>query len=768
MPKPIVLLFSFLLITANSFGQEECLLVLRGKVVHEENNEPIEGAYVWLTDSEKGAVTDFQGNFRISKICSGEQILKVQYLGHKDNLEKVNIQSNMSITIRLMAEDVQLEGVEIHGHEDALLTTNTVSGIYGDELRISRGQNLGETLRRIPGVTTYSSGSSIQKPVIHGLHSNRILILNNGVRLEGQQWGADHAPEIDPFVAREISVVKGAETVRFGPDAMGGVILVNPAPLPVKGGQSGEIDLIGFSNGRGITGSVGLLGGSKKIKGLGYWIQSSSKIAGNLQTPDYLLDNTGVRELNFSGALGYSNSKLGTEIYFSHFQTSIGILTDSHTGNLSDLESIIENGRPFRIPDFTYDIQNPKQNVDHQLLKLKGHYHLADGAKLNIQYAFQRNHRQEYDRRRGELNSRPSLDLVLFTNTLDLSYNHQTRKNWNGAIGFQLIQQANSNIPGTGVVPLIPNYDMFNVGFFAIEKFTSGPLEIEGGLRYDFRHVEAARVNRGGVLQEDVFDFNNFSAFIGAMYPISRNLTFNTNFGTAWRPPSINEQFSQGLHHGLAAIEIGNPDFVSEQSFKWMNTLNYSGSKVNVELTGYTNTIKNYIYLNPTEDRFVSLRGTFNVFEYLQTDAFFMGTDLSAIWTVSSHWELFSRGSIVRATNTTEDTFLPFIPTDRLETGLSYNFQTGVSENNSKISFSNLAVAKQHREPDFDLAPAPPAYMLWNLGFQTSFKMGNDKLNFGFQVTNLFDKAYKDYMNRFRYFSHELGRNVLIKLNYEF
>ena len=744
------------------------MLILRGKVVHEENNEPIVGAFVWLIESETGAVTDTQGNFRIQKICQGEQNIRVQYLGHREYLEKISIQSNLNLTIRLVAEDMELEGVEIHGHEDALLTTNTVSGIYGEDLRISRGQNLGETLRRIPGVTSFSSGSSIQKPVIHGLHSNRILILNNGVRLEGQQWGADHAPEIDPFIAREISVVKGAETVRFGPDAMGGVILVNPAPLPVKGGQSGEIDLIGFSNGRGINASIGLLGGSEKIKGLGYWVQTSSKIAGNLQTPDYMLDNTGVRELNFSGALGYSNSKLSTEVYFSHFQTSIGILTDSHTGNLSDLESIIENGRPFRNPDFTYEIQNPKQNVNHQLLKLKGHYHLADGAKLNIQYAFQRNHRKEFDRRRGDLNSRPSLDLELFTNTLDLSYNHQTRKKWNGSVGMQLIQQANSNIPGTGVVPLIPNYDMLNVGFFAIEKFTSGPLEIEGGLRYDFRHVEAARVNRGGVLQEDVFDFNNFSVFLGAMYPLARNLTFNTNLGTAWRPPNINEQFSQGLHHGLAAIEIGNPDFVSEQSFKWMNTLNYSDSRFNFEVTAYTNRINNYIYLSPTEDRFVSLRGTFNVFEYLQTDAFFMGTDLSAIWTMSSNWELFSRGSIVRAKNTAENSFLPFISADRLETGLSYQFQTGISKNKSKISFSNLTVAKQNREPDFDLAPAPPAYMLWNLGIQTGFKVGDNKLNFGLQVTNLFDETYKDYMNRFRYFSHELGRNIMAKLNYEF
>lgn len=42
-----------------------------------------------------------------------------------------------------------------------------------------------------------NGGLLLPNPVIHGLHSNRILILNNEVRQEGQQWGADHAPEID-------------------------------------------------------------------------------------------------------------------------------------------------------------------------------------------------------------------------------------------------------------------------------------------------------------------------------------------------------------------------------------------------------------------------------------------------------------------------------------------------------------------------------------------------------------------------------------------
>jgi iron complex outermembrane receptor protein len=760
-----------ILILSTMFGQglaqENCNLTIRGKIVHAENNEPIEAAYIWSIENEAGTISDFNGLFRISKLCPGTYTIKIQYLGHQDYVEKLEINSNSNYTFRMVAEDIALEGVDIHGHQEALITTNSVSSIYGEVLRSTRGQTLGESLRKIPGVNTYSSGSTIQKPVIHGLHSNRILILNNGVRLEGQQWGADHAPEIDPFIANEISVVKGAETVRFGADAMGGVILVNPAPLPVKAIQKGEVDLIGFSNGLGINAAASFSGGSEKIKGLGYRIQGSSKIAGNVQTPQYILDNTGVKELNFSGAIGYSSSRLGTELYVSNFSTTIGILSDSHTGNLSDLESIIENGRPFREAGFSYNIQNPKQEVDHQLVKAKIHYHLHNGSKLNFQYSFQRNHRQEFDRRRGELNERASLDMVLFTNSFDLSYNHQTRKNWDGAVGTQIMQQANSNIPGTGVIPLIPNFDMINLGFYAIEKFTNGPLELEGGLRFDHRYVEAARIIRGD-LQERDFTFNNFSAFFGGVYALTRNLTFNSNLGSAWRPPNINEQFSQGLHHGLAAIEIGNPDFESEQSFKWLNTLNYNGSNLNIELTGYANRINNYIYLNPTEEQFVSLRGTFNVFEYLQTDANFYGTDLSVIWNISSGWEFFSRGSIVRARNIVDDTFLPFIPADRLENGIRYQFANASSKSNTTFSISNLAVARQNREPEFDLAPAPPGYQLWNIGAQTSIKMGKNKLNVGLYANNVFNEVYKDYMNRFRYFTHELGRNVLLKFNYEF
>lgn len=580
--------------------------------------------------------------------------------------------------------------------------------------------------------------------------------------------GAEHAPEIDPFMADEIAVVKGAETVRFGPEAMGGVIVVNPRALPVTGGLSGTVNLVGANNGRSGAAAVEISGGSDKVKGLGYRIQSSGKYAGNISSPDYFQSNTGVRELNFSGAAGYSSSRLGMELFYSRFESTLGILADAHTGNLSDLEAIIENGVPFSETGFTYDIVNPRQEVKHGLLKAKAHYHLGDGSNINFQYGFQHNQRQEFDKRRGELNNRAALDLELFTHTIDLSYDHPTKKHWNGSFGFNLLQQVNNNIPGTGVTPLIPNYDMYNVGIYALEKYTKGHLELEAGLRYDHRVVDAARFDQNQQLVERAYTFNNFTAFLGGIYSFSPNITFSTNLGSAWRPPNINEQFSQGLHHGSAAYEYGNPDFESEQAYKWINTFSYAGKNFNAELTAYINRINNYIYLNPTEEQFVSLRGSFNVFRYEQTDARLWGMDLTTHYEIHPQLEWYARGSLIRANDLLKDNYLPLIPTDRVETGLTYKAHNIGKLTQNRVTVSHLAVAHQNREPGFDFSPAPPGYHLWNMNVQTVLPLGKEEISLGLAVTNVLDVAYKDYMNRFRYFTHEMGRNFTLRLKYQF
>lgn len=763
-----LLILTSLLISLRPFSAQaqSCNLSIRGKVIHLENNQSIPGAYIWIEEIKNGAITDDDGNFIIRDLCAGTYTLKIQFLGHKEIIETITLEKNsFNKTFRLKENSMELEGVEIHGHQDAIQTTTAIQALYGEELLESRGENLGESLKRVAGVTTFSTGNSIAKPVIHGLHSNRIMILNNGIRLEGQQWGAEHAPEIDPFLADEITVIKGAETVRFGPEAMGGVILVSPSELPTKKEHKTDLHLLGASNGRMGNVSLTHTGGSEKIKGLGYRIQGSAKRGGTIKSPSYYQSNTGISELNFSGTLGYSNKKLGTELYYSYFNSELGILRDAHTGNLSDLQSIIENGRPFTTTDFTYQIDNPKQKVIHHLAKFKSHYHLNSNWKANLQYGFQLNERQEFDRRRGELNTRPSLDLQLYTNTLDIFVDHTHPNAFSGTWGLNVIQQANSNVPGTGVTPLIPNYDMINLGLYGMEKFSKGPLEVEGGIRYDFRNVKTARFIEGELESADL-NYQNFTAFLGAYYQLSKSMTLSSNLGSAWRPPNVNELFSQGLHHGAAAVEIGDQNLESEKSLKWVNSLEYSTNKSVLELTGYVNTIGNYIYLNPTGENLVGLRGTFNVYEYLQANALFYGVDLSGSHEFTGKLSGYLKGSIIRARNTENDSFFPFIPSDRMDWGMAYRLK-GKSKTH-KITLSNLLVARQQREPDFDLAPAPPGYALFNFAYLQQLQLGENQLNLGLQVQNIFNTSYKEYMNRFRYFTDDIGRNILLKINYQF
>ena len=163
---------------------------------------------------------------------------------------------------------------------------------------------------------------------------------------------------------------------------------------------------------------------------------------------------------------------------------------------------------------------------------------------------------------------------------MDLFLDHSL-VNWSGSIGINIIQQANNNVPGTGVTPLIPNYDMINGGIYVMEKYLKGPIEVEAGIRYDYREVNAARFI-GNILQEADLSYQNFSAFIGGIYQLSPYFSFTSNLGTAWRPPNVNELFSQGLHHGAAAVEIGDPNLDSEKSLKWVNGIEYEGKRGNM------------------------------------------------------------------------------------------------------------------------------------------------------------------------------------------
>ncbi len=753
---------------AAEFSQD-CGLTLSGKVLDHDSGEKLIGATVYIAELERAAVADTYGNYHFHHLCSGTYTVKVTYVGYEAESYTVRLTTSTVRNLELHLDPEMLGAVEIVGTRIAE-QAQTTQLLTGRELAETRGLSLGESLKRLPGVSTLQTGPTISKPVIHGMHSNRILLLNNGVRQEGQQWGAEHAPEIDPFNASLIKVIKGAAGVRYGADAIGGVILVEPKPLPDTAGIGGEVILTGNSNNRQGAASALLEGNFAAIPPLSWRLQGTYKIGGNSRAPSYYLSNTGIREHNFSAALGYTKSNYGAELYFSQFNTQLGILTDSHVSTKGDILNAISRERPASADrtGFTYTIGLPYQDVSHSLLKAKSYLNHENLGLFEFTYGFQHNLRQEFDTHNAE---RPSLELNLSTHTTETVWSHRPAQGFAGSVGVSTIYQDNT----WRYNDFLPYYTGFTAGVFALEKWRKGNLQLEGGIRYDYKFLRVKTwiddSSDERLLIKPEYNFNNVSGTLGALYDVGYHLIFGLNASSAWRAPGASELFSDGVHHSTATFERGNPNLLSEQAYNFEFSVNYYGNKrLNGYLSIYNNLINNYIYLAPTQTFQWRAAGIYPVFLYKQADTNFRGFDLNLDYRLSEKLVLESKVAIVRARNLDINDHLINIPADRYDNRLRLEIGNGgISKRmaDTYLAVGGVYVAKQTRTPtkvDLDFAPAPAGYFLLQAEAGTHLKFGNRSIGVGITGNNLLNIAYRDYLNRFRYFADETGSMFLLRV----
>lgn len=773
---------------------EACDLKLSGIIKSSDTREPIPMATVQLIQQKKSVVADINGQFVVENICSGQFEILVKFVGYKEYRSTIVLGAdNLDIELMLDPLVTDLGAVTVEGVRPNEFATLNTSEISKKDLEKSRGESLGQALTNITGVNVLQTGPTIAKPVIHGLHSNRVLILNNGIRQEGQQWGQEHAPEIDPFVASNLSLIKGAAAVKYGSDAIGGVILVNPPDLPNKPGIGGQLNILGASNNKMYASSGYLEGGIKKLEGFGWRVQGTYKRGGDAKAPDYVLTNTGIEEKNFSGAVGYHNDRFGAELYYSNFDAEIAILSASHNSSTSDLEDAIGAPEPSIILPFSYDINKPKQVLNHQLTKALVHTNLRKVGELKFLYGYQQNLREEYDIRKADLANKPSLSLSLITHTVDLDLELVPMGSWKSDVGFSYINQVNENGTNLGISPLIPNYDNYTVGAHFITRYVQNKFELEFGIRHDIKHFQIRKFDENNEIIRPEFDFANTTGSVGFIFYLGTQTKFRSNIGTAWRAPNVNELFSDGLHHGAAAIEEGNPDLKSESSIKWVNNIEHNSEKISLNASIYYNIISDYIYLRP-EGVSLTTRGAFPVFRYAQTDASFFGFDIDVIVPFTDKINWINKISYVDAFDQENEGPLINIPANRFQTGLDYNFTNTERLKDGFISLSTLLVNKQHNAPRvvtlrqiqianefdydlfqdnpsaFDILEAPAGYMTVDVsaGFKLPFKNSSSALGIIVTASNLLDVSYRDYMNRFRYYADEVGRNISLKLNLVF
>lgn len=758
-------------------AKDKPLYQLRVLVKDSLTGEPLEDATVTLTRHKHSHLTDARGVTVFDTLRPGTYTIETSFIGYHSIEQTATVPGNRSLTILLCPSTYHLHEAVVESKSEVTVNTYSVQAnalLSAGQIEKLRGQNLGDLLKNINGITTLNTGPGIAKPVLRGLHSNRLVTLNNGVRQEGQQWGAEHAPEIDPFTINRVEVIKGAASVEYGPEAIGGAIRLMPRGYRSTEGIGGELSLQGFSNNRqGVV--SGLLEGAHYTQKAGQYswrTQGSLRKAGDSHAPDYVISNTGFEEMNGSAAVAYKYKELSLEFFGSVFNTKIGIMRAAHIGSSTDLYRAIQSDRPLIVKPFTYEIGKPYQQVWHETQGARLTYKFVTTGKLYFQVSRQLNSRQEYDlgvswNPQSLTATKPAYDLTLKTMTVDIAFEHKKWHNITGKIGSSLMDQ--SNYTSGTQKPLIPNFVATTYGIYLFEKWSHGRLVAEFGTRADQRRQTIYTRNSKQEIETQDRVYQSATVLLGGSYTLSEHWKVSSTLSSAWRPPSINELYSNGLHNGTATYEIGDSNLVSERSYNLDLNLKQQSEKLVIEFSAFYNRIQDFIYQLPVQPPTITLRGTFPTFVFTQTDVVLQGAEVSSSYMLHKNLVAGASLSYLHAQDANNNVPLIYMPANRGKLSLQYQRDKWWKAEQFFVEAVWSYLAEQTRVPkDIDYLQPPAAYNLFdlNMGFAVPVKKQQVRISAG--VKNILNTSYRDYLNRFRYFTDEPGRNIIVRLTIPF
>ncbi len=787
-----------ILTTSFAFSQK-CNLAVDGKIIDVENNSLLEAAVIQVTGTNLSAVSDANGAFILSNLCQGKLTLKISHLNYEPVFREINLDKSSSFSFQLKQKIENLNEVVISKlmvHE--LSSTSKIHSLT--ELQKDRfsAKGLAGALDQISGVSVLSTGNSIGKPIIHGMFGSRVGIVYDDIMLENQQWGQDHAPNVDLNIFQKIRLIKGAGTLKYGTSAGGVVILESILPKHVDS-LYGKTIFSGMYNGRGYSATSSWM---KSYKSGAYFkLQGTYKRNGDFTAPKYNLTNTGNKENNFSISLGKSGLRHQWKAFFSYFGSDIAILKSAHIGNVKDLLRAIESDVPLIIDSFKNAIDFPKQANNHYTTNIEyTNTNFANG-ELHFKYSWQRNNRKEFDTRRGSLKDTAALDMKLITHNLGSNYDWKSAiGNFDSGVFFQV--QDNFSNPETEIRRLIPDYlKSILGGFFTATFDKTKDFIFEFGARYEYHNNEVQKFYKDSrwnlknyeapfrkyVIREEksqklvkrTLEFNTFSFNAGTRHSLSPTYSINFNYNHTQRAPNIAEMFSDGLHHSLASIEYGNPFLEKETTHKAV--LNFE-KKLGVFQFNFTPFItvgkNNYILIEPTGIE-STIRGAFPVWEYSAASVLFKGVDLDFSYTFNANMQFRNATSWVEATNTKTDLPLVNIPPLTIDNQLQFSVPNWKSFN---VLVNSKAVFQQNRYPNnnftediiedgkivsklVDISTPPNGYH--DLGLELNwgpYPLRSSKISLSLIFDNLLDVSYRNYLNRLRFYADEVGRNVMLQI----
>ena len=807
--KSCCIIYLLLFLSLDIQSQIPCDRSISGKIVDNETNSPLSdvvvraisdpqvfGNRVLYNSSDKFSISDENGKFLLEGLCVEEDSLIFSRIGYQDTLISLDVDYWV---VSLSEKSVELENVIISDEREKKTGTQTISqqSINLNDKGVDRTLSLANIVSEIDGVTFISTGSNVERPVIHGLYGNRILVLNNYLKHGFQNWGDDHAPEINISSVERISVIKGSSGVRFGPEALGGAIIVEPDPMKLRQPYYLNINSGYQSNGRGNNFSIKTGNG---YKNLGFNLGVNYMKIGDRHAPSYSLTNSGKEEKAFNFGFHYHLKNFDIKLYYNYVDLDLALLRSSifHSGNA--ISKALSSDVPLFIRPFSYDINEPNQIVKHHLAKASINWWYKENEKVSLIIGRQLNQRKEFDVRRNA--EKPIINLDLISTDLMLEWDHSFSENVEGLMGLHFFNQDNDNNPGTGTTPFIPNYNTNRYSFYLVEGLKLGENFFEFGVRIDNENYNVRGRETSQRIFRDEHTLSNITFSLGYENEFSENFSFKSNLGSAWRTPNMAELYSFGSHgfknsFGLLRYYYNDDNKVrtnrvtlmsesltsSEKSLKFINEFDFTSDKNKIKLTLFSNYILNYVFERPI-GIYGTVRGPMPYFIFDQNDVLFVGSDLTVKKEFTKKFNSSITLNYLWSKNLENNGNLINQPPVRIENNLIWKTNNFWKINFSEISLSPSYSFKQSQAPItispedlingvvnitpetniFDFKDAPDGHFLLDFSWRLKLNDFSASIN----VNNVLNTSYRNYLNSMRYFADEIGRNFIVNFSYTF
>ena len=760
----------------------QTLYQLEGKVT-DANRQPLPGVIVEVHELGRGTQTNANGGFSISSLKPGSYHIHFSLLGFAANEQAVIIGSELKI-LNIVMEPASIELNNLVVEESMLKAgqkeQSQAMAVLDQEHFIKNGNaSFVRMLESIPGVNSINTGLGVSKPVIRGLSFNRVIVAENGIKQEGQQWGGDHGLEIDQFAVERVELIKGPASLLYGSDGLGGLINIRPAPAPARNTISASVlasarsvnDFLGTSVFTAINKNDYYLRMRISTQDYADFRVPANEFTYNgyvLPIINNRLKNTAGNERNIYVTAGMGKSWGFSSISFSRFAQKAGFFAGSHG---------IPRSYQLQDDSLPRNIDLPRQEVTHYKVLSNTSVQLGKHW-LEADFGYQLNHRSEYSypHTHGK-GPQPTGDLELDFKLQTLSYNlrlHMEAENHQSLILGSNGQMQQNAIGGFNF--LLPRFNNSGLGVFAFYRKSWDKLIFNSGIRYDYAQISTEKHYRAIYLDsltvagyelaspELSSYFSNFSGSTGLSWLPRNNWNVKLNIGTAYRVPTPAELTSNGVHHGTFRHELGDSTLTSERSLQSDLMLRYSGKKWEWSVTPYLNFFKDFIFLDPTS-QFSTLPDAGLLYRYTQADAVHYGAEIQSDLHVTPDFHAGIAAQVVRAWNLETSYNLPFIPPAQIKLDLEYELhheqwifpEVFLGVQAVAVSSQNLTARNEK---------ATPGNVVFNSNVGTNFSLKKHECRLIVNVQNMFDARYYAHLNRYRQLNlPEPGRNIMFTLH---